>query len=115
MHSPILTQIVPATIMTSHCRGLARKTPDPIRSISNFEAPVAIISIAQQERPNVKGQIEELSAQLKSSSVLAIIISPPPENCCMYFSPENLSIFWFTAIRGLLSSKHKSIQGPRRE
>src|ERR1051325_2081258 len=45
-------------------RGLGRKTPAPNRSMSNREAPVAIISIAQQARPNVIGQMADLRAQL---------------------------------------------------
>src|SRR5437588_10946646 len=48
----------------SLCRGLGRKTPAPKRSISKRPAPVAIISIAQQARPKVIGQIADLRAQL---------------------------------------------------
>src|SRR5438132_12790047 len=47
---------VPETIIRSDWRGLGRKTPAPKRSMSNRDAPVAIISIAQQARPNVMGQ-----------------------------------------------------------
>src|SRR6185369_12346878 len=45
-------------------RGLGRNTPAPNRSISKREAPVAIISIAQQASPKVIGQIADLRAQL---------------------------------------------------
>src|SRR5580765_2829496 len=51
-------------IIRSLCRGLGRNTPAPKRSMSKREAPVAIISIAQQARPNVIGQIADLRAQL---------------------------------------------------
>src|SRR5207237_3345452 len=39
-------------------------TPAPKRSMSKRPAPVAIISIAQQARPNVIGQMADLRAQL---------------------------------------------------
>src|SRR4051812_37994977 len=45
-------------------RGLGRNTPAPKRSMSKREAPVAIISISQQARPKVIGQIADLRAQL---------------------------------------------------
>src|SRR5438067_12891909 len=51
-------------MMRSLWRGLGRKTPAPNRSMSKREAPVAIISIAQQARPNVIGQMADLRAQL---------------------------------------------------
>jgi hypothetical protein len=50
--------MVPATIMTSHCRGEGRNTSAPNRARSKREAPVAIISMAQQARPKVIGQSE---------------------------------------------------------
>ena len=65
---------VPATIMRSDWRGLGRKTPAPKRSRSNREAPVAIISMAQQARPNVIGHSADLRAQLKTKSTVDVII-----------------------------------------
>src|SRR5262245_59267838 len=50
--------------MRSAWRGVARKAPAPKRSRSYRENPVAIISIAQQARPNVRGQTLERRAQL---------------------------------------------------
>jgi hypothetical protein len=51
-------EIVPATIMTSHCRGDGLNTSAPNRARSNLAAPVAIISMAQQAKPKVIGQSE---------------------------------------------------------
>jgi len=68
MRGAIFSVTVPATIMTSDWRGEGRKTPAPKRSRSKREAPVAIISMAQQARPKVIGQGEDLRAQLKSQS-----------------------------------------------
>src|SRR6202158_3755649 len=57
-------------MIRSLCRGLGRKTPAPKRSMSKRDAPVAIISIAQQARPNVIGQSADLRAQLKTKSTV---------------------------------------------
>src|SRR5215468_11649624 len=65
---------VPATMIKSDCRGLGRKIPAPNRSISKREAPVAIISIAQQARPNVIGQRADFRAQLKTKSTDVVMI-----------------------------------------
>src|SRR4030095_12168086 len=72
----ILMVTVPETIMRSECRGEAHGTM-PKRSTSKREANVAIISIAQQARPKVTGQIDELRAQLKIFSVEVVTIQPP--------------------------------------
>src|SRR5437667_6681731 len=61
-------------MMRSDCRGLGRKMPAPNRSISKRDAPVAIISIAQQARPNVIGHSADLRAQLKTKSTVVVII-----------------------------------------
>src|ERR1700675_3079036 len=58
--------------MTSDWRGEGRKTPARRRSRSKREAPVAIISIAQQASPKVIGQGEDLRAQLKSQSAVVV-------------------------------------------
>src|SRR5215468_6868855 len=70
----ILSVTVPATMMRSDCLGLGRKIPAPKRSISNREAPVAIISIAQQARPNVIGQSADLRAQLNTKSTVVVMM-----------------------------------------
>src|SRR5919109_3337014 len=65
---------VPATSMRSYCLGLGRKMPAPNRSISKRDAPVAIISMAQQARPNVMGHIADLRAQLKTKSTVVVMM-----------------------------------------
>src|SRR6266511_2934692 len=72
----ILMVTVPDTIMRSECRDEAQGTM-PKRSTSKRDANVAIISIAQQARPKVTGQIDELRAQLKIFSVEVVTIQPP--------------------------------------
>ena len=51
-------------IIRSDCRGEPRNTSAPKRAISNREALIDIISMAQQARPKVIGQMEFLRAQL---------------------------------------------------
>jgi hypothetical protein len=63
----------PAMIIRSLCRGLPRNTSAPKRAISNRDALVAIISIAQQASPNVIGQSEFFRAQLIAWSALVSI------------------------------------------
>src|ERR1043166_699443 len=72
----ILMVTVPDTIMRSEWRGDAHATM-PKRSTSKREAKVAIISMAQQARPNVTGQMDDLRAQLKILSVEVVTIQPP--------------------------------------
>src|SRR3954463_6043883 len=58
---------VPATIIKSAWRGDGRNTSPPNRAMSYRDAAVAIISIAQQARPNCNGQIELRRPQLYRS------------------------------------------------
>src|SRR4051812_11019510 len=69
----ILKLTVPATIIRSDCRGVARKAPAPKRSRSKRDAPTAIISIAQHASPNVIGHNELRRPQLIMKSRLVTI------------------------------------------
>src|SRR5262249_26455279 len=74
---------VPATIIRSAWRGVARKAPAPKRSMSKRDAPVAIISMAQQARPKVIGHMLDSRAQLIACSsvvVMAFSSLPNPSN-----------------------------------
>ncbi len=53
----------PATIIRSAWRGEARNTSAPKRAMSKRSALADIISMAQQARPNVAGQSDELRPQ----------------------------------------------------
>src|SRR5260370_41012584 len=64
----LLTESPPATIIRSAWRGLARNTSAPNREISQREALADIISMAQQARPKLTGQSDELRPQ--SSTLL---------------------------------------------
>src|SRR5271165_1484684 len=66
-------------IIRSDWRGEGRNTSAPKRAMSKREAPIDIISIAQQARPNVMGQIEFLRTQLTTLSSEARTI---PSCCC---------------------------------
>src|SRR5215207_6048968 len=66
----ILLVTRPATIIRSAWRGEARKTSMPNRARSYRPAPDAIISMAQQARPNVAGHSDDLRVQLTSFSTL---------------------------------------------
>src|SRR5438034_8153168 len=72
----ILIVTVPDTIIRSEWRGDAHGTM-PSRSTSKRDAKVAIISIAQQARPKVTGQIEDFLAQLKKASAVVVTMNPP--------------------------------------
>src|SRR5262245_7334847 len=72
----ILMVTVPDTIIRSEWRGEAHGTM-PKRSTSKREAKVAIISMAQQAKPNVTGHKDDLRAQLKILSVDVVPIQPP--------------------------------------
>jgi hypothetical protein len=61
----IFSVTVPATIIRSLWRGVARKTSAPKRDMSCRGSRTAIISMAQQARPNCIGQMAERRAQLK--------------------------------------------------
>lgn len=62
----------PAIIMRSDWRGEPRKTSAPKREMSKREALIAIISMAQQAKPKVIGQIEFLRAQLIALSTVVV-------------------------------------------
>src|SRR6185312_15290044 len=64
----ILLETRPAIIIKSDCRGEGRNTSAPKRAMSKRDAPMDIISIAQQAKPNVMGQIEFLRIQLTALS-----------------------------------------------
>src|SRR6266702_3841167 len=86
---------VPAIIIQSDWRGDARKMM-PKRSRSLWDAPVAIISIAQHAKPNVIGQMDDFRDQLTNRSSDVVIT----------LSPIGLS----TPIPALLFSRHKCNQ-----
>src|SRR3954465_15798845 len=71
----ILLDTRPAMIIRSDWRGEGRKTSAPKRAISKRDAPMDIISIAQQARPKVIGQIEFLRIQL---TTLSTVVSTTP-------------------------------------
>src|SRR5271167_1374303 len=56
-------------IMRSDCRGEPRKTSAPKRALSNRDAAVDIISMAQQAKPKVIGHSELLRAQFSANSL----------------------------------------------
>src|SRR4030095_7621351 len=64
----IFLETRPDTIITSACRGLARKTSEPNRARSLRDDVAFIISMAQQAKPNVAGHSDDLRAQLMSES-----------------------------------------------
>src|SRR5438874_10379545 len=74
----------PETIITSACRGLARNTSDPKRARSLRDDVAFIISIAQQAKPKVAGQREDLRAQLISES--SRVVSTSGKASAMMFS-----------------------------
>src|SRR5581483_9483966 len=53
MTGAIFCETRPAMIIRSDCRGEGRNTSAPKRAMSSRDAPIDIISIAQQARPKV--------------------------------------------------------------
>src|SRR5208283_270778 len=68
MTGAILLETRPAIIIRSLWRGEGRNTSAPKRAMSNRDAPIDIISMAQQARPNVIGQMEPLRIQFTAES-----------------------------------------------
>src|ERR1035441_9010084 len=68
MMGAIFCETRPAMIIRSDCRGEPRKTSAPKREMWKRDALMDIISIAQQARPNVIGQMDDLRAQLTAIS-----------------------------------------------
>ncbi len=68
MTGAIFCETRPAIIMRSAWRGEGRKTSAPKRAMSKREAPIDIISIAQQARPKAIGQMELLRIQFTAES-----------------------------------------------
>src|SRR5436305_6268449 len=71
----ILRETRPETIITTAWRGLARKTSEPKRARSLRALVAFIISIAQQARPKVAGQSDDLRAQLMRESSRVVKMS----------------------------------------
>src|ERR1700733_6461003 len=96
MTGAILFETRPAMIIRSLCRGDPRNTSAPKREISNRDALIDIISIAQHARPNAIGQIEFLRPQLITLSSV-VVITPARNAACSTVS---------------LSTREKSSTGP---
>src|SRR5439155_3232078 len=73
MTGAILFETRPAMIIRSLCRGDGRNTSAPNRAMSKRAAPMDIISIAQQAKPKVIGQMELLRIQLTAESIVVRI------------------------------------------
>src|SRR5688500_6140329 len=80
----IFRETRPETIITSACRGLARKTSEPNRARSLRDEVAFIISMAQQARPKVAGHSEDFRAQLISES--SLVVSTSGKASAMMFS-----------------------------
>src|SRR5260370_28187244 len=68
MKGAIFWERRPATIIRSAWRGDGRTTSEPNRGISKGAADMDIISMAQQARPKLSGQMELLRAQFTALS-----------------------------------------------
>src|ERR1700687_2174555 len=83
MTGAILLETRPAMIIKSDWRGDGRNTSAPKRAISNRDAPMDIISIAQQASPKVIGQMEFLRIQL---TTLSTVVSTTPSGVGLPYS-----------------------------
>jgi hypothetical protein len=76
-------------IIKSLCRGEPRNTSAPKREISNREALIDIISMAQQASPKAMGQIEFFRPQLMTLSSV-VVITPACNAACSTVSLSTL-------------------------
>src|SRR3990167_1591270 len=105
MTGAIFCDTRPATIIRSDWRGEPRKTSAPKRAMSKRLALIDIISMAQQARPKLIGQIDDFRAQFTALSSWANMIPSQP-------APPALS-----AVEGLISAGPDSpalsaVEGP---
>src|SRR5580658_4718404 len=77
----ILFATRPAMIIRSDWRGDPRNTSAPKREISNRDALIDIISMAQQARPNDMGQMEFFLPQLMTLSRVVVIMPARSAAC----------------------------------
>src|SRR5467141_3011811 len=85
----IFRETRPETIITSACRGEARKTSEPNLARSFLELVAFIISIAQQASPKVAGHRDDLRAQLIRESS-RVVKTSGSASAMMLSSPINL-------------------------
>ena len=85
---------MPATIIRSLWRGVARNAPAPKRSTSKRAAPKAIISMAQQARPKVIGQMELFLAQFSAKSTLVTIRPSSKRFSIQLITGPSLGLGW---------------------
>src|SRR5215831_15906332 len=101
----ILMVTVPDTIIRSECRGDAQGTM-PRRSTSKRDAKVAIISMAQQARPNVTGHTDDLRAQFRKASAAVVTTNPPGKLWMPSVSDSNSGECLSPSGRVLWSASH---------
>src|SRR6266567_3476733 len=78
MTGAIFCETRPAIIIRSAWRGEPRNTSAPKRAMSKRDADMDIISMAQQARPKLMGQSDDLRAQFTAwSSLVKIRLSKP--------------------------------------
>src|SRR5580658_330461 len=76
-------------IIRSDWRGEPRNTSAPNRAISNRDADIDIISIAQQAKPKLIGQMEFLRAQLTACP--SVVNTMPSDRADAAFDTDSLS------------------------
>ena len=86
----------PATIIRSLCRGVPRKYSAPKRPMSRRGLSVCIISIEQQARPKVAGQMAEVWVQAMAFST--VVVSRPLLTSAVSGSRRSQSIW--SSVRG---------------
>src|SRR5579871_4568966 len=89
MTGAILLETRPAMMIRSDWRGEPRKTSAPKRAISNREALIDIISIAQHAKPKDMGQIEFLRAQFTALS--KVVKTNPSDAAATTLDTDSLS------------------------
>src|SRR6266850_186147 len=110
MAGAIFRERRPATIIRSDWRGEPRKTSAPNRAMSYRLAAIAIISIAQQARPNCAGQIADRRAHCTSLSTVVVRSGSSGSSPCSW--PCVCSRAFMKVLRSLARGGTRAARSP---
>src|SRR5437773_6647738 len=100
MTGAIFCETRPAIIIRSAWRGEPRNTSAPKRAMSKRDADMDIISMAQQAKPKLMGQSEDLRAQFTAWSSLVKMRPSCAEDCSVATSVFPIRLHYVTPLAG---------------
>src|SRR5437588_13052314 len=99
MTGAIFCETRPAIIIRSAWRGEPRNTSAPKRAMSKRDADMDIISMAQQAKPKLMGQSDDLRAQFTAWSSLVKIRPSNPDESLAWSSVAAMRSYYLTRER----------------